>query len=201
MFGNLARAFLLVVFALSLSGENTQAAQPSKEDGDRLQQKIDEIARNGAANPVAPKKTSVTENEVNSYLTFNLKEKLPRGLTSPEVTMVGAGSLAGRVLVDFDEFNRQRKARGFMDPFSYLSGKVPVSARGLLRTTNGKGQFQLESADVRGVPLPKPLVQELVRFFSRTAENPQGIDIDAPFALPANIREIAVNRGEAVVVQ
>jgi hypothetical protein len=201
MFSNSARAFLLVLFALCFSGNNNQAAQLSKEDGDRLQRKIDEIARNGAANPVAAKKTPVTENELNSYITFNLKEKTPKGLTSPEVTILGDGWLAGRASVDFDEFNRQRKSRGFMDPFSYLYGKLPVSARGMLRTNEGKAQFQLESADVRGVPLPKPLLQELVRFFSRTAENPKGVDIDAPFALPAQIREIVINRGEAVVVQ
>jgi hypothetical protein len=201
MFSYPARAFLLVLFALSLGGQNRQPAQMSKEDGDRLQRKIDEIARNGSANPVASKKTSVTENELNSYITFNLKEKTPKGLTSPEVTILGDGWLAGRATVDFDEFNRQRKSHGLMDPFSYLYGKVPVSARGFLRTTEGKGKFQLESADIRGVPLPKPLLQELVRFFSRTAENPKGIDIDAPFALPAQIREIVINRGEAVVVQ
>jgi len=44
-------------------------------------------------------------------------------------------------------------------------------------------------------------VQELVTFFSRTPENPRGFDIDAPFNLPAKIREVVVNQGEAVVVQ
>jgi hypothetical protein len=49
--------------------------------------------------------------------------------------------------------------------------------------------------------LPRPIVQELVAFFSRTPENPNGFDMDAPFNLPAKIREIVVNRGEAVMVQ
>jgi hypothetical protein len=49
--------------------------------------------------------------------------------------------------------------------------------------------------------LPKPLLQELVTFFSRTPDNPNGFNIDAPFNLPAKIREVVVNRGDAVVVQ
>jgi hypothetical protein len=59
----------------------------------------------------------------------------------------------------------------------------------------------LRSADIGGVPLPKPLLQELVSFFSRTPQNPNGFDIEAPFDLPSKIREISVRSGESVVIQ
>ena len=193
---------LLGLMAVSLAGSNTVAAiQLSKQEGDRLQRKIDEITKNGSAVPVKARRTPVSEAEVNSYLAFNAKDKIPQGLTNPEITIVGDGRLAGRILVDLDEFKRHRSSQGFMDPLSYISGKVPVTAHGLLRTQEGKGQFRLESAEILGVPLPKPILQELVTFFSRTPENPEGFDIDAPFNLPAKIREIMINKGEAVVVQ
>jgi len=51
------------------------------------------------------------------------------------------------------------------------------------------------------VPVPKPIVQEIVSFFSRTAENPHGFNLDAPFNLPAKIREILVNPGETLLLQ
>jgi hypothetical protein len=180
---------------------DTAAAQLSKEQGDRLERKIDEITKNAATDPVRSKRTPMSELEVNSYLNFNLKDKIPRGLTNPQITIVGDGQLAGRVFVDIDEFKRHRNAGGILDPLSYVSGQVPVTARGVLRTQEGKGRFQLASAEILGVPLPKPILQELVTFFSRTPENPNGFNIDAPFNLPAKIREVAVNRGEAVVVQ
>lgn len=192
---------LLGLLALSLAGSNTVAVQLSKQEGDRLQRKIEEIAKNGSTLPVPPRKTPVSENEVNSYFAFNAKDKIPQGLTNPEITILGDGWLAGRVLVDLDEFKRHRSPRGFLDPLSYISGKVPVTARGVLRTREGKGQFQLGSAEILGVPLPKPILQELVAFFSRTSKNPKGFDIDAPFGLPAKIREVVINKGEAVVVQ
>jgi hypothetical protein len=44
-------------------------------------------------------------------------------------------------------------------------------------------------------------LQEIVSFFSRSEENPRGINIDEPFNLPAKIREVIVNSGEAIVVQ
>jgi hypothetical protein len=195
------RGILFGFLILSVAASSTAAVQLSKEQGDRLERKIEEIAKNGSAEPVRSKRTPASELEVNSYLNFNLKDKIPRGLTNPQITIVGDGQLTGRVFVDMDEFKRHRYSGGILDPLSYVSGQVPVTARGVLRTQEGRGRFQLASAEILGVPLPKPILQELVSFFSRTAENPNGFDIDAPFNLPAKIREVAVNRGEAVIVQ
>ena len=189
--------FLILVPAIS----GTAALQLSREQGNNLERKIDEINKNAATDPVRPKRTPMSELEVNSYLVFIIKNKIPRGLANPEIRIVGGGQLAGRVFVDIDEFKRHRGSGGFMDPLGYISGQVPLTARGLLRTREGKGQFQLGSAEIFGVPLPKPIVQELVGFFSRTPGNPNGFNMDAPFNLPAKIREVAVDQGEAVVVQ
>jgi hypothetical protein len=187
--------------ALGLSGAMTLAVEFSKEDGDRLERKIEEIANNGATPQPQPKRTPASESEMNSYLNINFKQKIPKGLTNPEIAMLGNGALAGRVLVDLDEFNRNRRPQGLMDPLAYLSGKVPVTARGVLRAQDGKGRFQLGAAEIHGIALPKQVVQELVSYFSRTPDYPNGFDIDAPFDLPAKIREIAINKGEAIAVQ
>lgn len=175
--------------------------QISKEEGNRLERKIAAIIENAAADPVRPKQTAVPENELNSYLNINLREKLPRGLSEPTVALIGNGNVGGRIFVDMDDFKRRRRSAGIMDPLNYISGRVPVTATGAVRSKHGKGQFQLMSAEIHGVPVPKPVVQELVTFFSRTPENPRGIDIDAPFKLPANIRELVINPREATVIQ
>ena len=66
---------------------------------------------------------------------------------------------------------------------------------------DGVGRFQLETAEISGVPIPKPLLQELVGYYSRTPENPAGINMDDTFELPARIREIRVAQGIATIVQ
>jgi hypothetical protein len=175
--------------------------QISREQGNTLARKIDAINENAAAKLATPKRTPVNEPEVNSYLAFNIKEKIPRGLTQPQIRMVGDGQLAGRVFVDMDDFKRGRSSGGMMDPLNYISGQVPLTARGVLTTRDGKGRFQLTGAEMNGVPVPKAVVQELVSFFSRTANNPNGFNLDEPFNLPAKIREITVNPGASVVVQ
>jgi hypothetical protein len=84
---------------------------------------------------------------------------------------------------------------------NYLTGSLPLTASGLLITKEGVGRFQLESAQVSGVSVPKALLQELLGYYSRTPENPDGISMDDPFELPARIREIQVQRGQANIVQ
>jgi hypothetical protein len=196
-----SRTVLWTVVVLGMTVSSMAADQLSKEYGDRLERKIAAINENALNDPLRSKRTLMSDVEINSYLNFNIKEKIPSGLTNPEIQIMGNRQLAGRVWVDMDEFKRQRGSGGIMDPLSYVSGKVPLTARGLFQSQQGKGRFQLISAEILGVPLPKPIVQELVRFFSRTPQSPNGLEMDAPFNLPAHIREIEINPGEAVVVQ
>ncbi len=194
------RAFV-VLAAFSLTFVLPAASQLTQQKADHLQQKIEAIADNAAAEPVRKKQTVVSQEEVNSYLAFHAKEKLANGLSQPEINLLGGNRISGYIVVDIDEFKRQRGSRGVTDPFFYLSGKAPIRARGLLHSQNGRGQFQLESAEVHGFPLPNQVVQELVSFFSRTPENPQGVRIDSPFDLPAKIRHVTIEPGEALIVQ
>ena len=186
---------------LSLALAIAAAAPPSQQEANRLQNKIEAIVKNSKSNPPKRFDTNITQLEANSYLAFNMKESLPAGLTRPEISMLGDGGLAGSAVVDLDKVKQQRTSGGLMDVLSYLSGQVPVHARGTLRTREGTGQFYLTTADINGIPLPKPIVQELVTFFSRTAQNPAGFNLDAPFGLPAKIREVAVRSEESIITQ
>jgi hypothetical protein len=173
----------------------------SKRDAAQLQQKVASITAQGEHPTKQGRRTTVTENEVNSYLVFDAGPQLPAGVVDPGVTIHGTGRLSGRAVVDLDAVRRAKGTKGWFDPTNYLTGRLPVAATGRLQTSDGMGRFELESASVGGVPIPKTLLQEIVGYYSRTAQNPAGINIDDPFALPARIREIQVERGQAIIVQ
>ena len=96
---------------------------------------------------------------------------------------------------------KQKNPTSLLDPMNYPMGRLQVTAAGVLRTANGVARFELQSTSVGGVPVPKLILQEIVSYYSRTPQNPAGINIDDPFALPARIREIQVDRGQAIIVQ
>lgn len=173
----------------------------SKRDAALLKQKVATITAHGEKPTKQTRRTTVTENELNSYLAYDAREQLPVGVVQPSVTILGTGRVSGRAVVDLDAVRKQKASTSLLDPMNYLTGRLPVTATGTLKTSNGVGHFQLESATVSSIPIPKILLQEIVSYYSRTPDKPSGISLDDPFALPARIREIQVERGQAIIVQ
>jgi len=173
----------------------------TKTDAEALRQKVALITAEADKPSKQGLRTTLTETEVNAYLTYDAHEQLPAGVVEPAVSILGEGRLSGRAVVDLDAVRKQHNPTSLLDPMNYLRGRLPVTATGVFTTKAGTGQFALESAWVSSIPIPKLLLQEIVSYYSKTAANPAGINIDDPFALPAKIREIHVERGQAIVVQ
>jgi hypothetical protein len=188
---------------LLVSGQREISPQLSQVQGDRFQTKLQRILTIGSAPRSAKgaaQSTVVSDAEINSYLRYNAQSQIPVGIVEPILNAHADGIVTGRAIVDLDAV-RQQKQRGWLDPMGYLTGKLPLTARGRLTTQNGVGRFALESAEISGVTVPKTVVQELLSFYSRTPEDPDGINMDDPFDLPAQIREIRVSPGTATIVQ
>jgi hypothetical protein len=179
-----------------------QQPRLSKQDSDRFEGKLTRIVAFGnekrarAGNLSTP----ISEAEVNAYFEYAAKGQVPPGIVEPRLNALGEGRVGGQAVVDLDAVRKQ-KQRGWLDPMAYLTGSLPLTASGLLITKDGVGRFQLESAQISGVSVPKSLLQELLAYYSRTPENPRGISMDDPFELPAHIREIRVDRGQATILQ
>ena len=85
---------------------------------------------------------------------------------------------------------------------SYLTGQLPVTATGVLRTSNGVRTLRAAVRDASAsCRFRKLLLQEIVAYYSKSPSRPDGISLDDEFVLPARIREIQVERGQAIVVQ
>ena len=184
-----------------------QAATVSRQNADAFAKKIAQIQQQGtqvqatADRRTPQRRTPVTEDEVNSWFTYRAQPVLPAGVSQPQLTIVGQGKVAGQATVDLEAIGKRRSTGGTFDPWSYLGGRVPITVNGILHTQNGRGRFELQNAEVSGVPVPKSVLQELLNYYSRTPENPDGISLDEAFDLPANIDKIEVGQGQAVVVQ
>ena len=191
--------YLAAMFAAVIV-TSVAAANVSREQAAAFQKKLEQIVANSAQKSDRARETTLTEGEVNSYLRFSAGSQIPTGVTEPTITIRGAGRLHGSAVVDLDVV-RRTNGGGWFDPRSYLTGRLPVTATGTLETHDGRGKFTLESATISGVPIPKSFLQELLSYYSRSSDYPNGINMDDPFELPAEIQRIEVLEGRANVVQ
>jgi hypothetical protein len=194
---------LLCTLALAAGAAPIPAQQKlSKQDATRFAAKLAQIEKNSLMprKAGAARSTQVSDTEVNAYLRYLAGPQIPVGIAEPDLRGVGNGRVTGSAIVDLDAV-RTQKQRGWLDPLGYLTGRLPITAAGTLTTSKGVGRFQFESAEISGVTIPKSLLQELLTYYSRTPENPAGINMDEPFELPSGIQEIRIGQGTAVIVQ
>lgn len=193
----LAFIFLVVVALVPL-----EAATVSRRSADEFSMKIALIQRQGDMTERAGTlRTRLTEDELNSWFMYHGQPLLPTGVGQLQVTIVGGGRLAGQAVVDLDAMAGRRSSGGTSGLLSLIGGKVPVTVTGILHTGDGMARFEVQTAEVSGIPVPVAVLQELASYYLRTPEQPQGVRLDDAFALPAGILRIEVGQGQAVVVQ
>jgi hypothetical protein len=199
--------FNVAVFVLlSAAGLGAvQATGVSPQQADAFTKKMAVVTSRGVSGlngqTKGPQRTPFTENELNSWFAYEGQEVLPAGVSNPRVTIIGNGKLSAAATVDLEQIAKGRSTGRVLDPWSYLGGRLPVTLSGVLQTQDGVGKFQVEEAAVSGIPVPASVLQDIVGYYSRTSKNPEGVRLNDPFRLPAQIKQIEVGQGQAVVVQ
>ena len=169
--------------------------------GDAFAKKVVLVQEHANQGVKKPRSTTFTQAETNSYLKYNATALLPTGMTQPEITLIGQGRLSGKAIIDLDIVRQKTSSGGWFDPTSYLTGKLPVTASGRIITGDGKARFEVERAEVSGLPIPRSFLAQMVNFFTRTPDNPKGSSIDDTFEMPAKIRSIDVESARFTVHQ
>ena len=196
-------AAMCAAVALAFVAVLSAAPKVTPQQAEAFARKLAIISAQSSLNARAAsaRRTSVSEDEVNSWFAYRAQPLLPQGMTEPQVSILGNGKLSGTATVDLEAVARSKRTGAVLNPWNLVGGRVPVTVVGMLRTQNGRGQFAVEETTVSGIPVPNSLLQELVAYYSRTANDPDGIRLDDQFELPANIRQIEVGQGQAVVIQ
>ena len=182
-----------------------QAAAVSEQQADAFTKKMAIVTSRGVSSvkgqAKGPQRTQFTETEVNSWFAYRSREVMPTGVSDPRLTIVGNGKLRAAATVDLEEIAKTRASGRALDPWTYLGGRLPVTLSGVLQTQNGIGKFELEEAAVSGIPVPTSVLQDIVAYYSKTDKDPEGVRLNDSFRLPAQIKQIEVGQGQAVVVQ
>lgn len=198
----MSRRVVVAALTATLGAVTLNASQElTKADAVRMEQKLGAIMARGAAPPrqARPLHTSFTEREVNAYFKFN-SQTFPTGVVNPRLAIADGGRLEAQATVDLNAIKKS-KVRGYLDPMNFLFGSMDLKIIGSLKANNGMGTLAIDSATLGGIPVPKMLLQEVIAFYTKSPELPDGFDLDKPFALPVGIREVVIQRGAATIVQ
>jgi hypothetical protein len=197
MFGHALQLAMVVVVSAS-AAVASQGKDPA--DAAAMRKKVAAIVERGeqpAGQKRAPLRTPLVEREINAFFRVDGPEFLPTGVVNPQLTIDQGGKVSARATVDLDK----ALTPSVFNPLSWLGGRTEVTAAGIVRAENGKGRLELQSATLAGISIPKTVLQQVVSYYTRTPESPNGFNIDEPFELPANIDRVDTARGLATVVQ
>ena len=138
---------------------------------------------------------------MNSYLQYELSDRIPAGVTDPWVSILENGRLAGTATVDLARVGQSRKSSGMLDPFNFLTGSLPLAVNGVLNTKNGVASFAVESASISSVPVPVWMLQEIVSYYSKSESAPKASPSTSRSRFPMASAKSSTARGQATVVQ
>src|SRR5215467_15318790 len=97
--------YYILILAITLGAGAD--SQPARRDADLMKQKVATINRLGERPQKERRRTTVTEKELNAYLALESLEDLPKGVVNPTVSILGAGRLSGRAVVDLDAVRKE----------------------------------------------------------------------------------------------
>ena len=192
---------LAVMVVFGATAPVQQAAPLSAADGRALETALARILLNAATPRRGGERlVIITERAANGFLRFQGADRLPPGLTAPELRMAAGGRLTVTATVDLDAV-REQQSPGRFNPLRYLSGSLPVTAVGSVRSARRTITIDIESAQVGSLSVPATLVAELVRIYTRSDQYPDGIDVSEPIPLPNGIDAVRVEPRRTVIVQ
>ena len=196
-------AFRRLLAAALLVAAPVHSQDAARTDAGAMAAKIEQV-RAAVEHPRAPNapplRTTFTDREMNAYLAVEGPSFLPDGIAAPRFAAGAGGRVTARALVDLNTV-RLAPPGGFLNPLALLSGAVEVVATGTIAADKGQGTAHFESGTIGGIPVPRTIVEQLLRFYTRTKERPQGFGLDSPFELPAGIRCVVVDAGRVTVTQ
>ncbi len=197
-----AHETVIIFCMLFLIGHSQQAQEvPSEEH-------IDSVM---AAKIASIKEYGLRETEISSEMSTRFSEEeiarflsdsnhMPNSVRDIEIALARDNRFIASSVIDLDRIEVPR-SDDLLNPMNYLQGQLPMVMEAKVYSETGRGRLEIERVELAGIELPDVLVREMIARYTRSANNPDGWDIDAFYAFPYRIEEVRVDSGEVIVVQ
>jgi hypothetical protein len=162
-----------------------------------MDKKISVIESN-SSNPLAqPQTTTITQDELNAYLTEG-GVTIPKGLSKVKIQFT-PGIVHASSQVDFDQLSEGHGTGGNPILSALFSGTHDVDAEGQASGSNGQGTVTIETLKLDGVPVPKSALQYLIQHYVKPKYPNAGMT--STFNLPEKIETATVQQSQVALTQ
>jgi hypothetical protein len=184
----------VIAFWVTAAKGTSRSRNLSQKAAQSLQTKIDSIKK--AADTPGHKRGSsqaeLSEEELESYVIYSLKDDIPAQIDSIDIQLVPDIVSAATQIT----FKSNATGNAVVD--ALVGGTHNLFLKGRLVGHEGRGKFDLQEIQVDGIPVPNVLIQALIKKYVKP-KYPE-VDLNEPFDLPWNIREIKLDQGRATIV-
>src|SRR2546427_6002645 len=189
-------AVLAVAGVIAFHGMAARSAAKSQSEKSArsLQAKIDAIknAARTSGHKRGGSRVELSEEELESYVVYSLKEDIPGQIDSIDV------QLAPDTVGSETQITFMSNATGNPVVDALVGGTHNLFLKGKLTGRDGRGKFDLKEVQVDGIPVPNVLIQALLKRYVKP-KYPE-VDLNEPFDLPWEIQELKLENGKATVV-
>jgi hypothetical protein len=132
---------------------------------------------------------SLTESEINDYLSYSLRTVPRPGIRSVTVKVFAQGYISTFTVVDFDAIERWKPGTvpALLRPV--LSGTKTIWLDVRFQAVNGAATFSVEKAYFQGIRLPAFFVEQMIRIVA--AHQPEKYDTSKPLPLPFELKRVS----------
>jgi len=190
---------LVVLLTAAAATAPTPRTAMSPALADSFARKLDSLGRMDPKGGKPVPSVVVSEGEVNSYVNYVLGSNLPAGIRDVEL-QIDRDHLQATGQVQIEEIKRHLGELSPWNPISFLKGSVPIVLSGqYVAVRDGFGRVDIDEVRAGGFNIPRTVVEQMIASATRSAHQPDGVDINAPFRLPPPIRRIRLQPGRAVL--
>jgi hypothetical protein len=185
---------IVVTIVLGLLSADTLSAQSdvSQKTANVLQSKIDAIQAAEKSGNHPRKTIEVSEPELESYVIYELRDRIPAKIESLDVQLT-EGAVAADTKLTFGQ-----GATGSTLVDLLIAGTHTFFFKGKLAASSKQGKFELEEVKVDGIPVPNILVETLIAKYVKP-EYPE-VELNEPFQMPWGIESLVITPGRTTIV-
>jgi len=183
-------------FLAAAASSNDPPSGLSWEASEAAAQKLHRVS-DGSLSRTTSRQVRIYEAEANSYLHYQIAPQFPAGLSNVRLQFQ-PDRLQGSAEVDFNQIRKssRRSPNPFLD--FLFQGVRMLEVEGDFHSSDGIGQFHLETVSLDGVTLPPVVVDFLIESYLK-ARFPN-VAIDQPFPLPYSLEKVIVEEESCLMI-